>query len=116
LVRVFSDFRSALTRPFSRDTVSSVGLFRNKKFPGAELAENICFIRHALALDELRVKFIPEYIFAKEEWFSPGEFGPPRCKEVWFRGAHSDMCVSICTSELQTNKYQIPVAGAVPRI
>ena len=89
--RVSSDFRSALTRPFLRDTVSSVGAFRNKYHPGAELAENICFFRHALALDELRVKFIPEYIFAKKEWFSPGEFGPPRCKEVWFRGSHSDM-------------------------
>ena len=89
--RVSSDLRSALTRPFLRDTVSSVGAFRNKYHPGAELAENICFFRHALALDELRVKFIPEYIFAKKEWFSPGEFGPPRCKEVWFRGSHSDM-------------------------
>ena len=89
--RVTSDFWSALTRPFLRDTVSSVGAFRNKYHPGAELAENICFFRHALALDELRVKFIPEYIFAKKEWFSPGEFGPPRCKEVWFRGSHSDM-------------------------
>jgi len=73
------------------DTVSSVGFFRNKYYPGAELAENICFFRHALALDERRVKFIPEYIFAKEESFSPGEFGPPRCKEVWFRGCHSDI-------------------------
>ncbi|KAF8258065.1 hypothetical protein EI94DRAFT_1625064 [Lactarius quietus] len=73
------------------DTVSSVGLFRNKYYPGAELAENICFFRHALALDERRVKFLPEYIVAKKEWFSAGEFGRPRCKEVWFRGSHSDV-------------------------
>ncbi|KAH9031269.1 hypothetical protein EDB84DRAFT_1399659 [Lactarius hengduanensis] len=74
------------------DTISSVGLFRNKYYPGVELAENICFFRHALALDERRVKFLPEYIFAKKESFSAGEFGRPRCKEVWFRGSHSDIC------------------------
>ncbi|KAF8259578.1 hypothetical protein EI94DRAFT_1887128 [Lactarius quietus] len=73
------------------DTVSSVGLFCNKYYPGAELAENICFFRHALAIDERRVNFIPEYIVASNKDFSPGEFGEPRCKEVWFRGCHSDM-------------------------
>ena len=82
---------SPLTPWYLRDTVSSVGLFRNRNYPGAELAENVCFFRHALALDERRVKFIPEYIFAKEEFFSAGEFGRPRCKEVWFRGSHSDV-------------------------
>ncbi|KAN0129047.1 Uncharacterized alpha/beta hydrolase domain (DUF2235) domain containing protein [Lactarius tabidus] len=73
------------------DTVSSVGVFRNKYYPGAELAENICFFRHALALDERRVKYIPEYIFAERKLFLVGEFGRPRCKEVWFRGFHSDV-------------------------
>ncbi|KAN0129057.1 Uncharacterized alpha/beta hydrolase domain (DUF2235) domain containing protein [Lactarius tabidus] len=73
------------------DTVSSVGAFRNKYYPEAERADNICFFRHALALDERRVKFIPEYVFAKKESFSAGEFRRPRCKEVWFRGYHSDV-------------------------
>jgi len=73
------------------DTTSSVGFFRNKYYPRAEQAENICFFRHALALDERRANLIPEYIFAKKEWFSASEFGPPRCKEVWFRGCHSDI-------------------------
>ncbi|KAF8259574.1 hypothetical protein EI94DRAFT_1904090 [Lactarius quietus] len=73
------------------DTVSSVGLFRNKYYPGAELAEGICFFRHALAIDERRVKFIPEYIVASSKDFLPGELGEPRCKEVWFRGYHSDI-------------------------
>ena len=88
---VFCVFSSALTQRCLRDTVSSIRPFLNKYYPGAELAENICFFRHALALDERRVKFIPEYIFAKKEFFLPGEFGPPRCKEVWFRGCHSDV-------------------------
>ena len=80
-----------LSRRRLRDTVSSVGVFRNKDYPCARLADNICFFRHALALDERRVKFLPEYVVAKEEWFSAGEFVRPRCKEVWFRGSHSDV-------------------------
>ncbi len=90
---IFGNPCSALTPQCLRDTVSSVGFFRNKYYPGAERAENICFFRQALALDERRVKFLPEYVVAKEEFFSPSEFasGQPRCKEVWFRGSHSDM-------------------------
>ena len=90
----FCDFFSAELHRCLRDTVSSVGAFRNKYYPGAERADNICFFRHALALDERRVKFLPEYVVAKKEWFSAGEFGRPRCKEVWFRGYHSDVWVS----------------------
>ncbi|THU92019.1 hypothetical protein K435DRAFT_567789, partial [Dendrothele bispora CBS 962.96] len=43
------------------DTVSSVGLFRPKPLPLTNRADHVCFFRHALALDERRVKFIPEY-------------------------------------------------------
>ena len=76
-----------------RDTFSSVGIFRDKHYPGAELAENICFFRHALALDERRVKFLPQYVVAPDEtWFQQSkDFDLPRCKEVWFRGSHSDV-------------------------
>ncbi|KAJ7613528.1 hypothetical protein FB45DRAFT_759109 [Roridomyces roridus] len=73
------------------DTVSSVGLFSRKVYPGAQSADNICFVRHALALDERRVKFLPEYVTAPRSSFERGEFGAPRCKEVWFRGCHSDV-------------------------
>ncbi|KAF7349700.1 hypothetical protein MSAN_01696800 [Mycena sanguinolenta] len=74
------------------DTVSSVGIFHNSYFPGAQSADNICFFRHALALDERRVKFLPEYVVAPHlDWFERGNYGEPRCKEVWFRGCHSDV-------------------------
>ncbi|KAF8328988.1 hypothetical protein F5887DRAFT_897308 [Amanita rubescens] len=67
------------------DTVSSVGLFKDKSFPLTDTANHVCYFRHALALDERRVKFIPEYVrgtaFDSEE----------RVKEVWFAGTHSDM-------------------------
>jgi uncharacterized protein (DUF2235 family) len=44
-----------------RDTVSSIGFIRGKNLPGTASPEHICFFRHALALDERRVKFLPEY-------------------------------------------------------
>ncbi|KAJ3486874.1 hypothetical protein NLI96_g3921 [Meripilus lineatus] len=43
------------------DTVSSLG--KGRKCPKTDkLHEFVCYIRHALALDECRVKFIPEYL------------------------------------------------------
>ncbi|KAJ7469019.1 hypothetical protein FB451DRAFT_368484 [Mycena latifolia] len=44
------------------DTVSSVGVVRHKPLPLTSSAEHICIFRHALALDERRVKFLPEYV------------------------------------------------------
>ena len=48
---------------YGRDTVSSVGTFRDKNLPLTDTADHICYIRHALALDERRVKFLPEFIY-----------------------------------------------------
>jgi hypothetical protein len=62
--------------------------------------QHVCVFRHALALDERRVKFLPEYV--------NGGLGPTKesdnesdsesnseskgdVKEVWFSGTHSDM-------------------------
>ncbi len=48
---------------------------------------HVCAFRHALALDEKRVKFLPE--------FANGGGSPTggHVKEVWFAGSHSDMYV-----------------------
>lgn len=55
----------------NRDTVSSIGIVRGKTLPGTDDPEHICYFRHALALDERRVKFLPEYarggVFLKED-------------------------------------------------
>lgn len=50
---------------------------------------NVCLFRHALALDERRVKFIPEYYYPNDEAQLPD------IKEVWFVGCHGDMYVCI---------------------
>ncbi|KAF8597367.1 hypothetical protein BDV93DRAFT_404760, partial [Ceratobasidium sp. AG-I] len=70
------------------DTVSSVGLFRSKLLPMTESCEHIVRFRHALALDERRVKFLPEYAIQPDDQPKDGN----HIKEVWFSGTHSDMC------------------------
>jgi uncharacterized protein (DUF2235 family) len=77
-----------------RDTVSSVGIARGPSLPETTKGmTHVCIFRHALALDEVRVKFLPEY--------ANGGHGPTSVgskdkyngdvKEVWFAGSHSDM-------------------------
>ncbi|KAG8716272.1 hypothetical protein FRC09_015915 [Ceratobasidium sp. 395] len=44
------------------DTVASVGIFPRKLFLLTDKCDHITHFRHALALDERRVKFIPEHI------------------------------------------------------
>jgi len=90
----------------SRDTVSSVGIIRNKMLPyTARGMKHVCFFRHALALDERRVKFLPEYAYSGGAPPSiilatlgktlavvvPAATSIHHTKEVWFRGSHSDM-------------------------
>ncbi|KAF8489057.1 hypothetical protein JB92DRAFT_3148147 [Gautieria morchelliformis] len=43
------------------DTVSSVGIVLNKVLPLTDETDHVCFFRHALALDERLVKYLPEY-------------------------------------------------------
>lgn len=102
-----------------RDTVSSVGIVRAKTLPGTTSGmEHVCYFRHALALDERRVKFLPEYAHAgstlpadpdsthsdvdateigqslpspDNEMDGLGSYNTPHTKEVWFAGTHSDM-------------------------
>ncbi|KIP03889.1 hypothetical protein PHLGIDRAFT_218517 [Phlebiopsis gigantea 11061_1 CR5-6] len=70
------------------DTVSSIGITRGSAFPEtSDGMVHVCVFRHALALHELRVKFLPDYAW--------GGKGPPvgagNVKEVWFAGSHSDI-------------------------
>ncbi|PPQ70201.1 hypothetical protein CVT25_011552 [Psilocybe cyanescens] len=98
------------------DTVSSIGLIRRKAMlPGTvDGMQHVCYFRHALALDERRVKFLPEYAYGgsacPRSAPSPGQpssseptgrvqgsqcldgvKSPPKVLEVWFAGTHSDI-------------------------
>jgi uncharacterized protein (DUF2235 family) len=86
-----------------RDTVSSIGLVRGPDLPETTTGmTHVCAFRHALALDELRVKFLPEYANGGHPPPPPTNATPERnysqdllrsgnIKEVWFAGSHSDM-------------------------
>jgi uncharacterized protein (DUF2235 family) len=74
-----------------RDTVSSVGITHGPTLPETTTGmTHVCTFRHALALDEQRVKFLPEYVNGGA---GPKNEGKPAgdVKEVWFAGSHSDM-------------------------
>ena len=81
--------------------MSSVGIVRDKVHPHtADGMKHSCFFRHALALDERRVKFLPEYAYGGATLSSTpsnvtmkARYKPaqPHIKEVWFCGSHSDM-------------------------
>ncbi|KAK1218210.1 hypothetical protein PQX77_019111 [Marasmius sp. AFHP31] len=90
------------------DTVSSVGLIPSKPLPLTTTGMNhVCIFRHALALDEWRVKFVAEYANGCQDrqrtsvLAQSGNLGalvdrtdavfPPQKKEVWFAGTHSDI-------------------------
>ena len=60
-----------------------------------ELNAVFCYLRHAIAADEYRVKFLPELVCGgasvPQERQEVDEAGVPRVKEVYFPGSHSDM-------------------------
>ncbi|KAJ7499808.1 hypothetical protein FB451DRAFT_1016175 [Mycena latifolia] len=88
------------------DTVSSVGVFRGKPLPLTSSARHICIFRHALALDERRVKFSPEYV-DHNTGSEPGA-QPVDVKEVWFAGTHSDIGGGI-KKNLKLNLSSVPL-------
>ncbi|KAF4615687.1 hypothetical protein D9613_012553 [Agrocybe pediades] len=76
------------------DTVSSIGTVRGAKMlPGTiDGMKHVCFFRQALALDERRVKFLPEYANGGKGLDKEMTTGTiPHTKEVWFAGTHSDI-------------------------
>ncbi len=76
------------------DTVGALGvpgfMRHAPQFHDVQLSGQIVHARHALAVDETRLKFAPTF------WEAPeGVAGAPtedeRVKQVWFEGAHSDV-------------------------
>ncbi|KAJ7450782.1 hypothetical protein FB451DRAFT_1146090, partial [Mycena latifolia] len=93
------------------DTVSSVGVFRGKPLPLTSSARHICTFRHALALDECRVKFLPEYVDGGSSTVSSNSTdvgSQVDVKEVWFAGTHSDIGGGI-KKNLNLNLSSVPL-------
>lgn len=90
----------------NRDTVSSVGISRTKTLPETTSGmKHACYFRHALALDEKRVNFLPQCAYEGDKRFDHdyicdsiteakekvSQGRPPHIKEVWFAGTHLDV-------------------------
>ncbi|KAH7928737.1 hypothetical protein BV22DRAFT_1058171, partial [Leucogyrophana mollusca] len=92
--RTFSQRGAAVHFLGAWDTVSSIGVVRKKNLPATDEFNHICYFRQALALDERRVKFLPEYVCGGESYEGTVEDSRacgPHVKEVWFAGCHSDI-------------------------
>ncbi|EIN07509.1 hypothetical protein PUNSTDRAFT_71590 [Punctularia strigosozonata HHB-11173 SS5] len=76
------------------DTVSSIGVARAPSLPETTTGmTHVCAFRHALALDEVRVKFLPEY--ANAGVGPTADTQAVNVKEVWFSGSHSDIDLNL---------------------
>jgi len=63
--------------------------------------KHVCFFRHALALDERRAKFLPEFAYGGDGVTEEDISGKiPRIKEVWFAGTHTDMWAMLLFSPI----------------
>ncbi|KAF7348219.1 hypothetical protein MSAN_01775300 [Mycena sanguinolenta] len=77
------------------DTVSSVGVIMSRTLPYTSVNSSVKTFRHAVALDEHRVRFQPYLLEPKPQ--SNGKTsdepysGPTDTLEVWFSGCHTDI-------------------------
>ncbi len=75
------------------DTVGALGvpgLQRAPRFHDVQLSGQVLQARHALAIDETRLKFAPTFWEAAADR-ADAATEDPRVKQVWFEGAHSDV-------------------------
>ncbi|KIJ62087.1 hypothetical protein HYDPIDRAFT_114932 [Hydnomerulius pinastri MD-312] len=94
--------RSSVSFTSFRDTVSRTphGSPGDAVLPTSS-ATHACHFRHALALDERRVHFLPEYFHQMNTRTCGKNFEnieTSDIKEVWFAGNHFDLCVIILRS------------------
>ena len=97
--------------------MSSVGLVK-KDVHVTESASvtHACHFRHALALDERRVKFMPEYFLEMNPLRTNIRSHQPAAndiKEVWFAGSHSDVYVIRQCMARMDLKYFHSVVGLI---
>jgi uncharacterized protein (DUF2235 family) len=76
------------------DTVGALGVpgFERDtpRFHDVQLSDQVLCARHALAIDETRLKFEPTFWEASDDAADTLR-EDPRVKQVWFEGAHSDI-------------------------
>ncbi|KAL4258318.1 hypothetical protein AB1N83_011152 [Pleurotus pulmonarius] len=118
-MRLCRTFKAAFSQPDVKvhfvgvwDTVSSIGFSRRASLPETVSGmSHVCHFRHALALDERRVRFWPEY--AHTQGSNSSERGGD-IKEVWFAGSHSDIGGDLLRVSYNLHEEQCIIAVAIP--
>ena len=107
-----------LISPPSRDTVESAGLFQ-RSAPFSRSNDAIVHFRHALALDEHRVKFMPSFSTNGERASrEPSEdehginvmTGPETNEEVFFAGVHCGT-FWFCSQRIRHLRMSFQISG-----
>ncbi|KAJ7468051.1 hypothetical protein FB451DRAFT_1039901, partial [Mycena latifolia] len=97
-LQVVENFKSTFSRGVkvhfvgAWDTTPSAGLLGPKPHPFPSCAEHVCICRHALALDERRVKILSENIGGGSQApfnLAKAKTNVRNVKEVWFAGRHA---------------------------
>ncbi|KAJ7643717.1 hypothetical protein FB45DRAFT_280795 [Roridomyces roridus] len=94
------------------ETVDSVGVLMGRTLPFTGLNTSIKTLRHALALDEHRVRFQP-YLCEPKDAPTPKGQMPEDVLEVWFAGAHSDVGGSSTSNDVQRSLSDITLRWMV---
>ncbi|KAG8212874.1 hypothetical protein J3R82DRAFT_11206 [Butyriboletus roseoflavus] len=91
------------------DTVSSVGIERGDlRLSASSAAAHACHIRHALALDECRVKFVPEYFL---EMNSPDFHNAPEDSQLQSSDIEANNEKKFWAEATVHNPTSIPTSG-----
>ncbi|KAJ7364924.1 hypothetical protein DFH08DRAFT_840338, partial [Mycena albidolilacea] len=73
------------------ETVASVGIIMCRSLPYTSVNSSVKTFRHAVSLDEHRVRFQPYLLEPKPDSKLSSEEYPTDSLEVWFCGAHADV-------------------------
>ncbi|EJU01021.1 hypothetical protein DACRYDRAFT_108354 [Dacryopinax primogenitus] len=108
------------------ETVESVGIFRNVSFPFTASGNHIRIFRHALSLDERRVKFKANHYHANlnlsqlskaaAEADAVAGLEDTDMQEVWFSGGHGEIGGGNFSNEELYDPARIPMAWMLREI
>ncbi|KAF7364820.1 hypothetical protein MVEN_00352100 [Mycena venus] len=73
------------------ETVASVGIIMGRTLPETGMNSSVKTFRHAVSLDEHRVRFQPYLLEPKPDGKTDGKDYPSDTLEVWFSGCHGDV-------------------------
>jgi len=95
--------------------VDSVGVLMGRTLPFTGINASIKTLRHAVALDEHRVRFLPYLCEPKNAPSTKGQLSED-VLEVWFAGAHSDVGGGAVTNDVPRSLSDITLRWMVKQV